>query len=71
MYETVALIGLATTILPVLLYNTREIIRVKDKVDLIYKHVNIRLSWAANGYNNKGGQKHGMEDKKIRGRNGL
>ena len=64
MYEIAAVIGLAGVILPVLIYNTRKISKIEDKVDLIYKNININIQWRKHCAYMEG-REDGMEDKEI------
>ena len=45
MIETGLIIGLMAVTIPVLIYNTREIQKVKSKVDMIYTNLNINMDF--------------------------
>lgn len=64
MIELGVFAGLAGVILPVLIYNSRKISKIEDKVDLIYKNLNIKVTWRDHcAY--REGIENGLEDKKV------
>ena len=50
MIETALIVGLFGVTLPVLYYNTREIAKVKSKVDLMYENLNIKFKFKDNNH---------------------
>ena len=48
MIETALIVGLIAVTLPVLYYNTREISKVKSKVDVIYENLKVTLKFKEN-----------------------